>query len=210
MSAHLFENAPPLNSDAIYQKHEAWRDNRTVTSDFHVVGLVEPTLEEVVIATRAEKYEYMLHDDTFPLKKDVAKAEVRVTDLVQEDIKRCDLKGELEVVTRVGNYTRHDREPPHSDNSSIPYVRWTYAFGKRGPTVGYIGQCSMRDIAGPRNCVKPTVKIGLNERLQPVVPPRHSLTRFMGSADFHGGSEEYGGGFFVRATLYLRPLRRLY
>lgn len=212
MRVSSFENVPPINPEDVFAKHRLWHQGETVTSEFYSVGIFEPTAEEVALVGLAGRYSYLAQESAQdPLYEGTLDLRGRYTDFLEEEIERDGLHGELHVEVKGGRYSPVDYDPWHSDMAHRAFVRWTWAVG-RGPTRGAVGQTSIHDVIARNSSPykgnlrdQSIVSAAPTSRLQPVVPPVHSVNRIYGAGDIHAGSQVFKPGFLLRGTLYLKP-----
>lgn len=202
---YIADNAitAPLDYDSLQDRHVRWWGVRPVDSTFTGVGLIKPTPEEIAALGSREMTEtkYGMISTDSPLWEHVAALDESFRRVVEADIERHSLDGDLRTSVRTGRYTEADREPPHSDNLSPNTVRWTAAIGL-GSTIGYNGTVSLAHINNAGDLLG-DVGIGEGKQLQEVTFPEGHIIRFRGCGDIHAGPLRTGGRILLMATLHL-------
>jgi hypothetical protein len=202
--AAFYDDSAVLTQDEALSKFDSWWAGDLVTSDMVSVGLIEPTLEEQLLLesrrmTR-DGYGELTQGSNLHLATQALGATLIA--LVQRDMERGGLEGELSTTMRAGNYIdRTHRELWHSDNFRHPSVRWTAAWGI-GSTRGARGYISNSDVLSVGD-LHPGIAVEQGSILEPIMQPEGTVLRFMNTADIHAGPIGDGGRIMAQATLRL-------
>jgi hypothetical protein len=195
--------SPALEQNQALAKFRAWQADEVITSTMANVGIVAPYLGSLILSGRK------IHKTSYGEVKPGSTLYTQTDELMyhfslitQADIERCELHGNLRFAVWAGNYSDPvHREVWHSDNFDHPSVRWTAAFGV-GSTVGAAGNMS-RSHTLKSGDIGPSVTVGKDGQLRPLLFPEGAVTRFMNSGDIHGGPYGNGARIMLQATLGL-------
>ena len=201
--AAFYEDSHILTQESALAKHNAWVAGELVTSQMIAVGRITPTQEEENFFQSRQlcRNDYRLIEPNSNLRGIRFLGDALLT-IVQQDMERGDLQGELVHKIHAGYYrNRIHREEWHSDNFSYPSVRWTVSFGI-GSTRCATGHIRRSDILHVGD-LRPNTSVAPGNNLQPATYANGEVLRFMNSADIHAGPEGNGGRIMAQATLRL-------
>lgn len=202
--AAFYEDSHILTQESALAKHNAWVAGELVTSQMIAVGRITPTPEEENFfqSRQLRCNDYRLIEPSSNLRGIRLLGDALLT-IVQQDMERGDLQGELVHKIHAGFYRDGiHREAWHSDNFSYPSVRWTVSFGI-GSTRCATGHIRRSDILHMGDLRQPNTSVAPGNNLQPATYANGEVLRFMNSADIHAGPEGDGSRVMAQATLRL-------
>lgn len=201
--AAFYDDSHILTQESALAKHRAWEAGELVTSQMVAIGRITPTQEEENFfqSRQLQRNDYRLIEPSSNLRGIQLLGDALLT-IVQQDMERGNLQGELVHKIHAGYYRDHiHREVWHSDNFSHPSVRWTVSFGV-GSTRCATGHIQKSDILRVGD-LRPNTLGAPGNDLQPATYANGEVLRFMNSADIHAGPKGDGARIMAQATLRL-------